>query len=166
MTIGSGASSGLARMRRQISKPSAPGSMTSRTITSNRPRRSAARPRSPSAATVTSISCLPRYSVTRRASLASSSTRSAVVRDGIVATVSVAHGVHGEAMRPDPVGDHLPLVMRERVVHLDDRLRDRGTYLVVLRLVRGVERVELRLVDGVGLEQRERFVHVRGAILP
>src|SRR5262245_48108263 len=165
MTIGTAAKSGVARMRRHVSKPSAPGSITSSTTTSKRPRRSAARPRSPSPATVTSISCRPRYSRTRSASRASSSTRSAAVRAGMsvpaMVSVHVAPGVG-----PDVVGARVGLHRRQHVVGLDHRLTDRigdGTVLLFTLLH---ERLDRLWVEPVALEEREPLLEPHPALLP
>src|SRR5713101_6856768 len=83
MMTGSPVHSAVARILRQTSRPSLPGSIRSSKTRSGRLFRRAARPRGPSPAVVTSISCLPRYSATSAPRRASSSMRSAAVRCAI-----------------------------------------------------------------------------------
>src|SRR6185312_1545734 len=151
--------SGSARMRRQTSSPSTPGSMMSSSTTSKLPFFSAANPRSPSPATVTSTSFCSRYSATSEASLASSSMRSAAVRlftrSFSVAWVMRAHE-----------GRHLvALAGVERVVCFRERLHDGVAGLLHLGLTLRLQRGELGLIDLVGGEHGYSVVEVRGVIV-
>src|SRR3989440_8699163 len=186
--------SGVARMRRHTSSPSIPGSITSSSTTSKRPRRSAARPRSPSPTTVTSISWRPRYSATIEPNRASSSTRSADILDGgpdildggpemapkpptlgaprlsrgtprYCSSASRCSPAVSSAVVADPVGHGLALDGRQHVVHLRERLRDRVGHLRVLGLALRAKGGDASGIDRVGFEERERLGHVRLARL-
>ena len=65
-------------------------------------------------------------------------------------------------MGADVIGHDLPLRRRERIVHVDDGLRDRRADLLVPLLDLCMERPELRGVETVALEEGQHLV-TRGA---
>src|SRR6185503_7263889 len=114
-----------ARIRRQTSKPSRSGSITSRSTAWKAPPARRERPFSPRGATVTSKPFPARYSETMAARCASSSImrmRSAMEADGSAPVAGRARSV--SVVLVDPLRQGLSLLRTEGVGHVGQRLHE------------------------------------------
>src|SRR5438552_5421499 len=163
-----------ARMRRQTSKPSRSGSMTSRSTAWKPPRARSDRPRSARGATVTWRPLFPRYSDTIAASRSSSSiisTRSATLRMVLrpAEKASAGPGRRSGSTGVMPVhalDERLALLGGEDVAHVGERLHEAPGGLVGHGHLGLADLFERRPVDGGPAELGRERVAVVLMLLP